>query len=331
MRHFEVVEGKFTRVTEIRSKLFKSARDWFEKNDFTEISVPHITGATGSCEWFPNAMSVDMFDAEGNQTEMFLRQTGQLYLEAFTLAHNRVFTIGPSFRQEKKVTDRHLCEFILIEFEGRDFELDGLMDHIESLLQGMFRTAHTVMPNDVLKRFFTMSFNRITYQESVDLLNKNGFTVEYGDDFGAPEEKAICRILDGLPTFITHYPSDPKPKQGGVIKFFSMKRDNGITLCCDLILPEAGESVGGAVREGNAALCKKQFEESYMYDHLIERNVDPKQFEWYFEVLEHGTGQSSGCGIGFERVVQSILATEMADVSIKTAVELPRSPDFLIP
>ena len=331
MRHFEVVEGKFTKITEIRSKLFKSARDWFEKNDFTEISVPHITGATGSCEWFPNAMSVDMFDAEGNQTEMFLRQTGQLYLEAFTLAHNRVFTIGPSFRQEKKVTDRHLCEFILIEFEGRDFELDGLMDHIESLLQGMFRTAHTVMPNDVLKRFFTMSFNRITYQESVDLLNKNGFKVEYGDDFGAPEEKAICRILDGLPTFITHYPSDPKPKQGGVIKFFSMKRDNGITLCCDLILPEAGESVGGAVREGNAALCKKQFEESYMYDHLIERNVDPKQFEWYFEVLEHGTGQSSGCGIGFERVVQSILATEMADVSIKTAVELPRSPDFLIP
>ena len=331
MRHFDVVDGKYVRVTEIRSKLFKSARDWFEKNDFTEISVPHITGATGSCEWFPNAMTVEMFDANGNQTEMFLRQTGQLYLEAFTLAHNRVFTIGPSFRQEKKVTDRHLCEFTLIEFEGRDFELDGLMDKIESLLHSMFRTAHTIMPNDILKRFFTMSFNRITYQESVDLLNKNGFTVEYGDDFGAPEEKAICRILDGLPTFITHYPSDPKPKQGGVIKFFSMKRDNGITLCCDLILPEAGESVGGAVREGNAALCKKQFEESYMYDHLIERNVDPKQFEWYFEVLQHGTGQSSGCGIGFERVVQSILATEMADVSIKTAIELPRSPDYLVP
>ena len=331
MRHFDVVDGKYVRVTEIRSKLFKSARDWFEQNDFTEISVPHITGATGSCEWFPNAMTVDMFDAQGNQTEMFLRQTGQLYLEAFTLSHNRVFTIGPSFRQEKKVTDRHLCEFTLIEFEGRDFELDGLMDKIESLLHSMFRTAHTIMPNDILKRFFTMSFNRITYQESVDLLNKNGFTVEYGDDFGAPEEKAICRILDGLPTFITHYPSDPKPKQGGVIKFFSMKRDNGITLCCDLILPEAGESVGGAVREGNAALCKKQFEESYMYDHLVERNVDPKQFEWYFEVLEHGTGQSSGCGIGFERVVQSILATEMPDVSIKTAVELPRSPDYLVP
>lgn len=331
MRHFEVVKGKHTRTTEIRSKLFKSARDWFEQNDFTEISVPHITGATGSCEWFPNAMTVDMFDAQGNGTEMFLRQTGQLYLEAFTLAHNRVFTIGPSFRQEKKVTDRHLCEFTLIEFEGRDFELDGLMDNIESLLHSMFRTAHTIMPNDILKRFFTMSFNRITYKESVDILNKNGFTVEYGDDFGAAEEKALCRILDGLPTFITHYPSDPKPKQGGVIKFFSMKRSNGITLCCDLLLPEAGESVGGAVREGNSAVCKKQFEESYMYDHLVERNVDPKQFEWYFEVLQHGTGQSSGCGIGFERVVQSILATEMADVSIKTAVELPRSPDYLIP
>jgi len=34
---------------------------------------------------------------------MFLRQTGQLYLEAFTLAHNRVYTIGPSFRQDGKL------------------------------------------------------------------------------------------------------------------------------------------------------------------------------------------------------------------------------------
>jgi len=48
-------------------------------------------------------------------------------------------------------------------------------------------------------------------------------------------------------------------------------------------------------------------------------------------VLSHGTGQSSGCGIGFERVVQSVLATESNDIGIKSAVEIPRSPDFLVP
>jgi len=31
-------------------------------------------------------------------------------------------------------------------------------------------------------------FPRITYTEAVDLLNKNGFDITWGDDLGAPEE-----------------------------------------------------------------------------------------------------------------------------------------------
>lgn len=332
MRHLDVVKGQYTSVTVLRSKLLSAARRWFDDSSFMEISVPHITGATGSCEWFPNAMPVEMFNESGQCQDMFLRQTGQLYLEAFTLVHNRVFTIGPSFRQERKVTNRHLCEFTLIEFEGRDFELDGLMDNIESLLKVMYGAAHDVTGNNLLARYTGNPFNRIKYADAVKLLQDNGHQLSYGDDLGSKEELALCELLNSMPTFVTHYPSEPKPKEGGVIKFFSMKRDGEETLCCDLLLPHVGESVGGAVREGSSALCKKQFEESYMYDHLIESGVNPEQFNWYFEVLNQGEGQSSGCGIGFERVVQSILALGgTTRTSIKAAVELPRSPDFLMP
>ncbi len=331
MRHLEITKGDFVKVSALRSRLLRSARDWFDRNSFMEIQVPHITGATGSCEWFPNAMPVAMYDEVGAETQMFLRQTGQLYLEAFTVAHNRVFTIGPSFRQERKVTDRHLCEFTLIEFEGRDFELDGLMDNVEELVKAMYANAQTFYPNNMLGSYVENPFNRISYSEAIALLSQTGFSIEYGDDLGSEEEKAICSLLDGLPTFITHYPSDPRPKEGGVIKFFSMKRDDDTTLCCDLLLPHVGESVGGAVREGCSSTCKTQFEESYMYDHLVERGVDPKQFGWYFDVLKEAEGQSAGCGIGFDRVVQSIIATESEKTSIKTAVELPRSPEYLVP
>jgi asparaginyl-tRNA synthetase len=331
MRHMEVIKGDFARTTKLRSQLLKAARDWFAENGFTEIQVPHITGATGSCEWFPNAIPVTMFDATGKETDMFLRQTGQLYLEAFTIAHNRVFTIGPSFRQERKVTDRHLCEFTLIEFEARDFELDGLMDHIESLIKAMYQAGGGKSPNQAMANYVGKPFNRIKYREAIRVLQTNGFAIQPGDDMGSAEEKSLCKILGDMPTFVTHYPSDPRPKEGGVIKFFSMKRDNGVTLCCDLLLPNVGESVGGAVREGSADLCKKQFEESYMFDHLVERGVDPVQFEWYFETLGQADGQSTGCGIGFERVVQSIQATEQEISTIKAAVELPRSPEFLVP
>ncbi len=331
MRHHAVMQGSYAQTTVLRSKMLKAARDWFEREHFLEICVPHITGATGSCEWFPNAMPVTMYDPTGAETPMFLRQTGQLYLEAFTQAHNRVFTIGPSFRQERKVTDRHLCEFTLIEFEGRDFELDGLMNLVEGVIKSMYRAAQTVVPTDLLTKYIGLPFNRIKYANAIELLKSHGHQLEFGDDLGSIEEKSLCAYLNGLPTFVTHYPADPKPRQGGVIKFFSMKRNGSETLCCDLLLPFVGESVGGAVREGSAEKCKKQFVESYMYDHIIDAGVDPAQFEWYFEVLSNGKDQSSGCGIGFERVVQSVLATQMEDVSIKGAIELPRSPDYLVP
>jgi asparaginyl-tRNA synthetase len=331
MRHLAVVAGEFTRTTMVRSAMLKAARNWLDSNNFLEISVPHITGATGSCEWFPNAMEVAMFDEGGRELNMFLRQTGQLYLEAFTMAHNRVYTIGPSFRQERKVTNRHLCEFTLIELEGRDFELDGLMTHVENLIKAMYREARLHFPTKDLTRYIDLPFERIKYADAIDLLRRSGHMIEFGDDFGSAEELALCELVGNVPTFVTHYPADPRPKQGGVIKFFSMKRDGDQTLCCDLLLPHVGESVGGAVREGSSAVCRKQFEESYMYDHIVERGVDPKSFSWYFDILDRKPGQSSGCGIGFERVVQSVLATEdrVPQIGIKAAVEIPRSPDFL--
>lgn len=331
MRHVSVLRGDFQQTTQLRASLLAAARRWFAESSFLEINVPHITGATGSCEWFPNAMPVKMYNASGGELNMFLRQTGQLYLEAFTQAHNRVYTIGPSFRQERKVTDRHLCEFTLIEFEGRDFELDGLMDLIESLLKSMYAAAQTLTGNELLSRYTALLFNRIEYGEAIELLQQHGHTIFYGDDLGSREELAICEILDQLPTFVTMYPSDPKPKEGGVIKFFSMKRRGAKTLCCDLLLPGVGESVGGAVREGQNDVCRHQFEESYMFDHLVDAGVDPTQFDWYFEVLKNGHGQSAGCGIGFDRVIQSVLTLGHTGMSIKAAVELPRAPDFLTP
>ena len=332
MRHLEICRGDFAKTSKLRSGMLNAARFWLTENGFLEIQVPHITGATGSCEWFPNAMSVTMFNECGSEIDMFLRQTGQLYLEAFTVAHNRVFTIGPSFRQERKVTDRHLCEFTLIEFEGRDFELDGLMDNVEALVKQTYASTETVMKSRAVKRYVSQPFHRIKYADSINLLQQNGHAVASGDDLGSEHEKDICKLLGGLPTFVTHYPSNPRPGEGGVIKFFSMKRAKEETLCCDLLLPGVGESVGGAVREGSSVICKKQFEESYMFDHLVERGVDPKQFEWYFETLSEAEGQSSGCGIGFERVVQSVLAAEdktSVFSSIKKAIEIPRSPEFL--
>ena len=126
-----------------------------------------------------------------------------------------------------------------------------------------------------------------------------------------------------------------------MIKFFSMQRakNNGngstcsekpdeITICCDLLLPNVGETVGGAVRVGNPETIKKQFKESLMFEHIKQVGLDPeKEFDWYFETILDDDTQSAGCGIGFERMIQFITQAQ----SIKDCVEFPRSPDFVKP
>lgn len=329
MRHLDITSGKFKELTELRAKSLRFVRDWFEAQRYIEVSCPHITGVTGSCEWFPNAMEINMFDEEDDEKLMFMRQTAQLYLEGFTHIHNRVYTIGSSFRQERGVSPRHLSEFTLIEFEERDLSLYELMDRIEDLIKDIFFAGYDFLKNkDWCKA--DLKYPRIEYRAAIIRLNSNSpYSISYGNDLKADHEKWLCEYYGG-PVFITHYPvclnSDDPNK---VIKFFSMRRDMKTqeTICADLLLPGVGESVGSAVREGNADICKLQLIESIMFKHMKDKGITLDDFNWYFEVLKKaakGT-HSAGCGIGFERVLQCILGTD----TIKDTIEIPRAPEYL--
>src|SRR5579875_253664 len=102
-------------------------------NHFVEITVPHITKATGACENIATMFDLDFFGER-----RYLSQTGQLYLEVLTPYLNKVFAIGPSFRAEPSVDERHLVEFTLIEIEFKGNFLQ-LLDHIEKILHSMIQ------------------------------------------------------------------------------------------------------------------------------------------------------------------------------------------------
>jgi asparaginyl-tRNA synthetase len=344
MRHTEVLQGHLNDLTLIRAIALSAIRKWFDDNNYIEVIPPTLTGATGSCEWFPNAINIEMIDELGNPRQMFLRQTAQLHLEPMTIAHNRVYTIGQSFRYEKQITTRHLWEFTLIEFEGRDFGLNGLMDQIESLFKASFTAVARKNGNGYrsnLAEYIAKPFSRLTYDQGIEVLRDHGVTIRYGEDFTSHDEQILVSLTGGAPLFLTEYPADPRPKQGGVIKFFSMERKdrngNGssgcglnsrVTECCDLLLPNVGETVGGAVRVGRPDIIRRQFKESLMYEHIKQIGLNPEnEFDWYFETILDDDTQSAGCGIGFERLIQFITQAQ----SIKDCVEFPRSPDFITP
>ena len=89
-----------------------------------------------------------------------------------------------------------------------------------------------------------MPFPRITYDDAIELLKKNGFDdIEWGEDFGSPHETFIANSFE-QPVFILNYPKAIKP--------FYMKPHptrEDVVICADMIAPEGyGEIIGGSER-----------------------------------------------------------------------------------
>ena len=91
----------------------------------------------------------------------------------------RVFDFGPVFRAEKSKTRRHLTEFWMMDAEysylTHDESLDLQEAYVKALLQGVLDRAPQALETlerdtELLKRYITEPFKRITYDEAIDLL-----------------------------------------------------------------------------------------------------------------------------------------------------------------
>ncbi|MBW3019453.1 hypothetical protein KY329_04700 [Candidatus Woesearchaeota archaeon] len=294
-------------IAKVESALVRGADDYFRKEGFVRIpTIPHVVGITGACENIDTLFRVDFFGRKG-----FLTQTGQLALELQIPALRKVCCELRSFRAETDADNRHLTEFPLLEFEFA-YTGDGfsqLLDHVEKTVKKMFRSA--LDENEVLAklnvdraRLIRMAyepFARIEYSEAVNLLNKNGFDVKFGDDLKHNHEQKIIEIV-GKPTFIMRYPEK--------IKFFNMRRDRQnpeLAQSADLILPFSGEAVGSAVREENPNLLIEKLKNSTMFDLHLQRGGKFSDFEWYLNAVKENPVPHAGCGIGLNRVTQCVL------------------------
>jgi asparaginyl-tRNA synthetase len=308
-------------VAGIEASLLRGARKYFETNDFTEIVVPHLTKATGACENIVTMFTVDHFGES-----VYLAQTGQLYLEVLTPFLKKVWCIGPSFRAEPLVDDRHLTEFTLVEleFEG---DLPQLMQHIENLIYSMAQECIATRAEDLEylgvdkdRINLTPPFKKVTYTDAVEQLSSLG--VKWGDDLKSMHEKTLVEIFGNKPLFITHYPK--------AIKFFNMKQNAynpSVVNSTDLVLPFSGEAVGAAEREYEYEPLLKRLEESNMLRQLRERGGSIHDFDWYLEFYrQHGGKPHSGCGIGLNRVTQSVLGNN----DIRTSTVFPMNKQTLM-
>ncbi|WP_206093726.1 asparagine--tRNA ligase [Paludifilum halophilum] len=313
-RHLWIRSPRQRSILRIRAEIIRAMQDWLNGEGFTLVDPPVLTPS--SCEGTTNLFHTKYFDEDA-----YLTQSGQLYMEAAAMALGRVYSFGPTFRAEKSKTRRHLIEFWMIEPEM------AFVDHEENLRIQERMVAHVVQhilqhcrdELKVLKRDTSAlekvkaPFPRITYDEAVHLLNREGMEFSWGEDFGAPHETKIAESFD-KPVFITHYPTGTKA--------FYMKPDperSEVVLCDDLIAPEGyGEVVGGSQRIDDPRLLEERFQ---------QHQLSQEAYEWYMDLRKYGSVPHSGFGLGLERTVAWICGLD----HVRETIPFPRMLNRLYP
>ena len=307
-RHLWLRSGKQRAILRIRATVIKSAIDYLDDLGFTRVDSPILTPTC--CE-----DSTTLFETKYPLGKAYLTQSGQLYSEASIESLGRVYCFGPTFRAEKSKTKKHLAEFWMLEPEMAfyDFEdniklQEGLITAIvKGVLKKNKRELKT-LERDIKKLEKIKSpFPRISYDEAIKLLQKNGFKIEWGDDFGAPQEKFISKQFE-KPIIIHRFPAK--------MKAFYMEPDPKnpkLTLSNDMIASEGyGEIIGGSQRVGDLKTLEKK---------IKEFKLKKSDYEWYLDLRRYGSVPHSGFGMGLERVVMWV-----CDIgNIRETVPFPRT------
>ena len=151
----------------------------FEKG-FLEIHTPRIIASAteGGAELF----AVDYFGEKA-----YLAQSPQLYKEQLVMSLERVFEVGPFFRAEESHTRRHLSEFVSIDIEQAFADAKDVMALLEQVVQHTCKTVKEKCQKEfaALKHRLEVPevpFKRLTYDEVLDELKKEGVEIPWGED-----------------------------------------------------------------------------------------------------------------------------------------------------
>jgi len=314
-RHLWIRSPRYSKIFRIKHTVLTAGREYFIKNGYWEVTPPILTAS--ACEGGATLFPVDYFG-----TKAYLSQSAQLYLEALVYVLEKVFSLTPSFRAEKSRTRRHLTEYWHLEPEAAWHSMEdmmkvaeGLVAHIvERVLEERRRELEDLGRDiDNLKKSLNTPYPRVKYDEAIEILQKKGVNVKWGDDLGADEERILTMEFE-TPFFLTHFPKN--------IKSFYMKIDRSrpeVVLGFDLLAPEGyGEIIGGGEREDDYNI---------LYQRVLEQGLNPEEYKWYLDLRRYGSVPHSGFGLGVERVVMWIAGLD----HIREAIPFPRYREKIYP
>ena len=335
--HLRPRTNLFSAVFRIRSVAAHAIHTYFQERGYIYVHTPLITCADceGSDQMF-KITTLSMKDLPYTEEgavdyskdlfgkQAFITGSGQLQGETFAMAFADIYTFGPTFRTENSNTKIHANEFWMIEPEMAFCDLTGLMDIEEEMLKFVVKYVLEHCKEEMefcdkfvekgllskIENLLNSNFVRITHHDLVDILKqakvKWEFEPSYEDDIAKEHERYITEYFNG-PVFITNWPKD--------IKAYYMKlNDDGKTVAAvDLVVPQAGELMGGSQREENLEKLLARMEEMH---------VDKDGIDWYLDTRRYGGCVHSGFGMGFERLIMYLTGVD----NIRDVIPFPRTP-----
>lgn len=337
MPHLRTRTNTFNAIFRVRSVLSKSIHDYFQKNNYTYVNTPIITGSDceGAGEMFRvttlniDKISKDKYNPNIDSDDFFgkkvgLTVSGQLEAEALACSLGKVYTFGPTFRAENSNTKRHAAEFWQIEPEVAFADLDDIIDIATDLIKYVLKRMLVECSDEV--KFFTKyydkslserlinvvesDFAKLEYTDAIRILENANvdfeFPVYWGCDLKSEHERYITEVIYKKPVFITNFPKELK-------SFYMKANPDGRTVAStDLLVPGIGEIIGASQREDNFELLNKRIE---------ELNMNKEDYLWYLDLRKYGSVPHSGFGIGFERLIMYATGID----NIRDTIPFPRT------
>jgi nondiscriminating aspartyl-tRNA synthetase len=308
-RALDLRNPRVAAIFRLRSAGLKIIRDALCSQGFIEVNTPKIIGSAS--EGGANLFGFDYF----GRRKAYLAQSPQLYKEQLMIGLDKVFEIAPYFRAENSHTVRHLSEFTSVDIEASFLDYEEIMDILEQVVRKVAIEFHEKHKADLqaagANEISVTKIDRLTYEQCLDELAKEGEKLEFGDDLSDSALRRLGNLHPGF-YFIMDWPLKLKP-------FYIHGKDEDIRLSKSFDLQyNYLELASGGRRLHDPAKLRGR---------LAEQGLNPASFQDHLKAFDWGMPPHSGLGLGYDRLMMVLTGEQ----NVREVVLYPRDTERLTP
>lgn len=307
-----MVNPQVRRIFEIKSKLIKYLREYFDNRSYIEVETPMMHPTPGGALARPFKTYHNALDLE-----LYLRIAPELYLKRLIVGgFNRVYEINRNFRNEG-ISTLHNPEFTMLEFYQAYSDYNDLMNLTEDLFvflcQKIFNT--NVIEYQGKKVDFSPPWIRLSLIESLVSIGNiskeavenyaelmriaKAFSISNAEKLS--KGKLLTEIFEKIvqdklinPTFIIDFPKEVSP--------LSKEKPDNANFVERFELFVAGLEIANAYSELNDPFeQERRFLQQLEHREKGEEETHEMDYD-YVTALMYGMPPTAGEGIGIDRL-----------------------------